>query len=73
MEVVFYTPLTFFMAELDPERTKVLLNALIRSSEIQKILIEPHLKQRLHITASKVRFQGCYAARHDDHIHVQIE
>ncbi|MGG7581802.1 hypothetical protein [Rhizobium sp. Nf11,1] len=40
---------------------------------LQKIFIEPHLKNALRITDAHVRFQGCRAARHDDHIHVQIE
>nr|WP_210295828.1 hypothetical protein [Rhizobium redzepovicii] len=40
---------------------------------LQKIFIEPHLKNALGITDSHVRFQGCRAARHDDHIHIQIE
>lgn len=61
----------FAFAELDPERTHWLLDALIEDAASQKIFIEPHLKTRLQITSSKVRFQGCSAARHDDHIHVQ--
>ncbi|WP_184457690.1 hypothetical protein [Rhizobium aethiopicum] len=40
---------------------------------LQKIFIEPHLKNALGITDAHVRFQGCRAARHDDHIHIQIE
>ncbi|MGZ2380772.1 hypothetical protein EHI44_28135 [Rhizobium leguminosarum] len=40
---------------------------------LQKIFIEPHLKNALGITDSHVRFQGCRAARHDDHIHIQVE
>jgi hypothetical protein len=37
-----------------------------------KILIEPHLAKRLGAAGSNVRFQGCRAARHDDHIHIQF-
>lgn len=40
---------------------------------LEKVFIEPHLKNALGITDSHVRFQGCRAARHDDHIHVQVE
>nr|WP_245355442.1 hypothetical protein [Rhizobium leguminosarum] len=40
---------------------------------LQKIFIEQHLKNALGITDSHVRFQGCRAARHDDHIHIQVE
>ena len=35
--------------------------------------LEPHLKNRLGITHSKLRFQGCQAVRHDDHIDVQMK
>ncbi len=37
-----------------------------------KVFIEPHLADRLGATGEKIRFQGCRAARHDDHIHVQL-
>ncbi|MGO4484747.1 hypothetical protein EFD55_26040 [Rhizobium pisi] len=40
---------------------------------LEKIFIEPHLKNALGITDTHVRFQGCRAARHDDHIHIQVE
>ncbi|ANM04783.1 DD-peptidase zinc-binding domain-containing protein [Rhizobium phaseoli] len=40
---------------------------------LQKIFIEPHLKNALGITDAHVRFQGCRAARHDDHLHIQVE
>lgn len=40
---------------------------------LEKIFIEPHLKNALGITDSHVRFQGCRAARHDDHLHVQVQ
>jgi hypothetical protein len=62
----------FASVEVDPERTGQLLQELIAAPEVQKVLIEPHLKRRLHAHDAKVRFQGCHAARHDDHIHFQI-
>lgn len=37
-----------------------------------KIFLEPHLAGRLGVESANVRFQGCDAARHDDHIHVQL-
>jgi hypothetical protein len=40
---------------------------------LEKVFIEPHLKNTLGITDDHVRFQGCRAARHDDHIHVQLQ
>ena len=63
----------FAFAEMDRQRTKKLLQVLIEEPAIQKIFIEPHLKTRLGLSSGKVRFQGCRAARHDDHIHAQIK
>jgi len=37
-----------------------------------KIFIEPHLVKRLKLASNKIRFQGCRAVRHDDHLHVQL-
>ncbi|MGL4491048.1 MAG: hypothetical protein ACRCU5_16535 [Rhizobiaceae bacterium] len=39
---------------------------------VEKLFVEPHLAERLGVTGDKVRFQGCRAARHDDHLHFQI-
>lgn len=52
--------------------TKYLVEALLDHSEIQKIFIEPHLKTRLRLMDNRIRFHGCRAVRHDDHIHLQI-
>lgn len=57
----------------DNARTKELVNSLVRQDEIGKIFIEPHLKNRWRLTSSKIRFHGCQAVRHDDHIHVQLK
>lgn len=56
----------------DRIRTKALIDKLTASSKIKKIFIEPHLKKRMKLTSSKIRFHGCHAVRHDDHIHVQL-
>ena len=58
--------------ELDPERTKKIIELLTKQSAIQKIFIEPHLKLRMNLQHSKIRFHGCQAVRHDDHIHIQL-
>ena len=62
----------FAHAEIDRERTRFMVQTVFAEPTVQKILIEPHLKERLRLQSSKVRFQGCHAARHDDHVHVQI-
>ncbi|MEZ5686100.1 MAG: hypothetical protein R3D78_09475 [Paracoccaceae bacterium] len=57
---------------LEPERTRATLRALIEDPRVTKIFLEPHLQMRLSLSASKLRFQGCRAARHDDHVHLQL-
>ncbi|MFD0861820.1 hypothetical protein ACFQ1M_06345 [Sungkyunkwania multivorans] len=56
----------------DAQRTKALISILAKEAAIKKIFIEPHLKTRLGLTSAKVRFHGCQAVRHDDHIHIQL-
>ncbi|RDL49318.1 hypothetical protein BLJAPNOD_00416 [Ensifer sp. M14] len=43
-----------------------------RAYGIAKIFVEPHLAERLGVSAETIKFQGCRAARHDDHIHIQV-
>ncbi len=56
-----------------PEVTRDILREMAEHPKTQKILLEPHLKTRLGLTSTKIRFQGCHAARHDDHLHLQID
>ena len=58
--------------EFDRKNTKKLVNKIVSDPLTQKILIEPHLKTRMKLSNNKIRFQGCHAVRHDDHIHHQI-
>jgi hypothetical protein len=57
----------------DAERTKTLVELFVAQPSIDKILIEPHLKQRLKLVNDKIRLHGCQAVRHDDHVHVQLK
>lgn len=52
--------------------TKELIEIILKNKIVEKLFIEPHLKQRLKLKNSKIRFHGCQAVRHDDHIHFQI-
>ncbi len=64
-----------FMRELpmDEARTAEALTWLDANlPEDGKVFVEPHLADRLGIVGDKIRFQGCRAARHDDHIHFQL-
>lgn len=58
--------------QLDEQRTRAMILWLKKRTEVTKILLEPHLADRLGVAGGKVRFQGCFAARHDDHFHVEI-
>lgn len=57
----------------DENRTKSLIKLLVKEPTTSKIFIEPHLKKRLGLNSNKIRFHGCRAVRHDDHIHLQIK
>lgn len=52
--------------------TKTLINSFLQQKSTGKIFIEPHLKTRLRLNDSRIRFHGCRAVRHDDHIHLQL-
>ncbi len=52
--------------------TKQLITAVLQTDGLGKLFIEPHLKVRLNLIDQRVRYHGCQAVRHDDHIHVQL-
>lgn len=57
----------------DTEKTRELARLLAEHPSVGKILIQPHLEKRLGLERyDKFRRQGCKAARHDDHFHVQL-
>ena len=58
--------------QFDEPRTQKLLQLLSNEKAIKKIFIEPHLKNRMYLNSSKIRYHGCQAVRHDDHIHVEL-
>lgn len=59
--------------EFDEIRTKSLILDLLSDKQSEKLFIEPYFKTQLGLqNNSKVRFHGCHAVRHDDHIHYQI-
>jgi hypothetical protein len=61
---------------LEPERTGAALRWLTTEGQragIERIFIEPYLAARLGVSSPLLGFQGCRAARHDDHIHIQIK
>ncbi|GAK96156.1 hypothetical protein JCM19294_2938 [Nonlabens tegetincola] len=58
--------------QLNETATRDLINSLTKNAQVTKIFIEPHLVKRLDLKNSKIRYHGCHAVRHDDHIHIQI-
>ncbi|MEM8849506.1 MAG: hypothetical protein AAGE03_05655 [Pseudomonadota bacterium] len=58
--------------DLDQDRTATALRTLIADPRVDRLFIEPHLRNSLGVMDPKLRFQGCRAARHDDHIHLQL-
>ncbi len=56
----------------DEANTKLIIDKLLENPETSRIYLETHLKERLGIRSDLVRSTGCWAVRHDDHIHFQI-
>lgn len=60
---------------LDEMRTGAMLHWLTTEGHkrgVARIYLEPHLKKRLGVESGLIRFAGCGAARHDDHLHVEM-
>ena len=57
---------------LEDGRTRTALIWLQRDGRARRAFLEPHLVDRLRLDPSFVRFQGCNAARHDDHFHIEL-
>jgi len=53
--------------------TKNLMLTILSQPNLGKVFIEPHLKSRMKLSNNKIRFHGCGAVRHDDHIHIQLK
>jgi hypothetical protein len=65
-----FTSKKYVLAE---KSTRQLISAFARSKGIGKLFLEPHLKTRWGLTGyGNIRFHGCGAVRHDDHLHVQL-
>jgi hypothetical protein len=51
---------------------RILIELILKNDKVGKLFVEPHLKSRLGFNNKKIRFHGCQAVRHDDHIHFQL-
>lgn len=56
----------------DVARMRTAMALLHSDPRVGKLFLEPHLVRAWRVGHPKVRFQGCRAARHDDHIHIQL-
>lgn len=60
--------------EVNAVETARLIRIIADDPSVSMIFIEPHLKQRWGLSdVTKIRFHGCHAVRHDDHMHIQIK
>jgi hypothetical protein len=57
---------------MDRRRMSAALVWLQRDGRARRAFMEPYLTDRLRLDANFVRFQGCNAARHDDHFHIEL-
>jgi hypothetical protein len=55
------------------KNTYQFLKLLANDKATEKIFIEPFLVKRSKINSPKIRFHGCHAVSHADHIHIQIK
>ncbi|WP_239524928.1 hypothetical protein [Leptobacterium flavescens] len=53
--------------------TRDLILEITRQPKVKKLFLEPHLKSRLNLKDLKIRYHGCQAVRHDDHIHLELK
>lgn len=59
--------------KLSEKGTKILIDNILKDKRISKVFLEPHLVERLQFQHPKMRYHGCGAVRHDDHIHIQVK
>jgi len=59
--------------EFSNKGTKRLIKSILKNRNLEKIFIEPHLKSRMKLNDNRIRYHGCRAVRHDDHIHIQLK
>lgn len=74
-EMRWFEPLLNDRYEVDQNRTAAALywlSSKTASASISRVFVEPHLRKRFNVKGAVLRFQGCHAARHDDHIHIEV-
>jgi hypothetical protein len=58
---------------VDDAASAEMVRALADHPTIGKLFLEPHLKERWDLGRyPDIRYHGCWAVRHDDHVHIQL-
>ncbi len=57
---------------LDRARTRALVRVAVAWEAVDRVFLAPRLEKALDVSGPKVRFAGCHAARHDDHLHISV-
>jgi hypothetical protein len=58
---------------VDVAVTKDMIRLFLRDPDVNKLFLEPHLSRRWGLNKEpKIKFHGCHAVRHDDHLHIQL-
>lgn len=57
---------------LDRARTADLVRIAVADPAVRRALLHPGLARDLGVSSDKLRFAGCHAARHDDHLHLEV-
>ncbi|MDH3234023.1 MAG: hypothetical protein OEQ29_10900 [Alphaproteobacteria bacterium] len=60
---------------LDQKRTAAMVEWLVTDGPklgVERLYLEPHLINRFGVASPLLKFQGCRAERHDDHIQVRL-
>ncbi len=58
---------------VDVAVTKDMIRLFLRDQRVNKLFLEPHLTRRWGLNKEpKIKFHGCHAVRHDDHLHIQL-
>jgi hypothetical protein len=66
-------PFTRTSYPVDDKATAAMIRALADHPSIGKLFLEPHLKERWDLGEYEdIRYHGCWAVRHDDHVHIQL-
>lgn len=56
---------------VDVIQTRKMILKVLNNPKVNKCFLEAHLVSRWKLNHRRMRFHGCHAVRHDDHLHVE--